>query len=497
MKYPAHLSNWDVVIGLETHVQLMTKTKMFSGIPTKFGERANSQAGFVDLALPGTLPKPNKKAIDFAIQFGCAVQGNIARVTSFARKNYFYPDLPKGYQISQFDSPIVVGGQISVNFFENGKEFTSNIALTRAHLEEDAGKSVHEKFLGSSHIDLNRAGIPLLEIVTEPKIKSAAEAVAYARALHTLVVWMGISDGNMQEGSFRCDVNISVKRKDDELLGTRVEVKNLNSFRFLEEAIYFEVDRQISLLEVGGRVIQETRLFDPETGETRVMRSKENANDYRYFPDPDLFPIKISDEYIASVRQDMPELPDVFQERLRLKYGLGKNDTHFLLNNRYIALFYENIVNALPHPVDSFSAKVALNWLGGDLVSYLKKDNLCITKSPVTPAQMAYLIAKILNQTISNKAAKEVFSELWKTHSQDIDEVDKIILEKKLIQVSDKQILQSIVEQVLNENLKLVDEYKLGKSKALNALVGKAMKMSQGSANPLQINELMKEKLMN
>lgn len=495
MSHSVCLSDWEVVIGLETHVQLMTQTKMFSAISSKFGSEPNSQAGFVDLALPGTLPKPNKKAIELAIKFGLAVQGNIAEKTTFARKNYFYPDLPKGYQISQFDAPIVEGGSISVDFKENGKDFTTDVILTRAHLEEDAGKSIHQGFLGNSGVDLNRAGIPLLEIVTEPKIKSVAQAVAYARTLHELVVWLGISDGNMQEGSFRCDVNVSVKRKTTDKLGTRVEVKNLNSFRFLEDAVNFEISRQISILERGDNVIQETRLFDAEAQETRSMRSKENAHDYRYFPDPDLFPIEISEEWIDLIKKDMPELPNILRKRLIMQYGLNESDVRLLTVNRATVLFYENILKGFSILPDNLAAKAALNWLCGEFVAYLKRDNLSILDARITPSQLAYLIEKILNRTISNKSAKEVFSKLWQNGSTDLKDIDKIIAENGLLQLSDKNILQSIIQRVLEDNVKLVDEYNLGKSKALNALVGKVMKLSEGSANPAQVNELIREKL--
>lgn len=495
MNHSVDLSDWEVVIGLETHVQLMTKTKMFSSIPTTFGQKPNSQAGFIDLALPGTLPKPNKKAIEMAIKFGLAVKGEIAKKTIFARKNYFYPDLPKGYQISQLEHPIVQGGHLIVNFYEHEMECQKVIPLIRAHLEEDAGKSIHDRSSKYSDIDLNRAGIPLLEVVTEPEIKSATQAVAYARALHALVVWLGISDGNMQEGSFRFDVNISVKRKDSQQLGTRVEVKNLNSFRFLEEVIFYETYRQVDLLTHEKIVAQETRLFDPAIGQTRAMRSKENAYDYRYFPDPDLFPIKISNEYISFVKKDMPELPDIMYQRLMQTYGLNEHEASFLITDRSMALFYESILDAMPQPLNSLVAKIAFNWLSGEFIAHLKKSNFTIEKAPITPLQMAFLLDKILNATISNQAAKEVFSVLWNSPVDDILAIDKIITEKGLLQVSNDNLLIMMVETVLNANSKLVFEYKSGKLKALNALIGKAMQLSKGQANPTRLSQLLKKKL--
>ena len=411
--------NWEVVIGLETHTQLATASKIFSGASTAFGAEPNRQASPVDLALPGVLPVMNRAAVDCAIKLGLAVGATIAPRSVFARKNYFYPDLPKGYQISQYETPVVSGGGLTIVWKADDKPDTpvqeKYIHLTRAHLEEDAGKSLHEDFRGASGIDLNRAGTPLLEIVTEPDMRSAREAVAYARALHGLVMWLGICDGNMQEGSFRCDANVSVRPLGQKEYGTRCEIKNLNSFRFLERAIDFEVRRQIELIEDGGRVVQETRLFDPEKDETRSMRSKEDAHDYRYFPDPDLPPLVISDEWIAAIRAKLPELPAQMRERLVARYGLSSYDAVTLTASRELATWFEAVVTAMAAPAEGTeaAAKLAANWIMADLSAALNRETRTIQDSPVSPVQLARLLSRVADGTISGKIAKDVFSEMW------------------------------------------------------------------------------------
>ena len=483
---------WEVVIGLETHAQLRTVSKIFSGASTEFGAEANRQACAVDLALPGVLPVLNKEAVAHAIRFGLAVGSTIAPFSVFARKNYFYPDLPKGYQISQFEIPVVQGGKLDIQV--DGVVKTVN--LTRAHLEEDAGKSLHEDFRGphgesSSGIDLNRAGTPLLEIVTEPDMRSAAEAVAYAKALHTLVVWLGVCDGNMQEGSFRCDANVSVRPEGQAEFGTRCEIKNLNSFRFLEEAIQYEVRRQIELIEDGGTVVQETRLYDPDKKETRSMRSKEDANDYRYFPDPDLLPLIISQEWIAKERSEMTELPAEKAERWQSKFGLSAYDCQVLTQERATADFYEALVAELGKD----NAKAAANLMAGDFASALNRDGLSATESPLTAKQIAKLILRVSDGTISNKIAKEIFMAMWDERATDLDAVDRIIESKGLKQISDTGALEAIIDQVLAANQKSVEEFRSGKEKAFNALIGQIMKATQGKANPQQVNKLLTEKL--
>ncbi|QWD79727.1 Asp-tRNA(Asn)/Glu-tRNA(Gln) amidotransferase subunit GatB [Polynucleobacter sp. MWH-Spelu-300-X4] len=483
---------WEVVIGLETHAQLRTVSKIFSGASTEFGAEANRQACAVDLALPGVLPVLNKEAVAHAIRFGLAVGSTIAPFSVFARKNYFYPDLPKGYQISQFEIPVVQGGKLDIQV--DGVVKTVN--LTRAHLEEDAGKSLHEDFRGphgesSSGIDLNRAGTPLLEIVTEPDMHSAAEAVAYAKALHTLVVWLGVCDGNMQEGSFRCDANVSVRPEGQAEFGTRCEIKNLNSFRFLEEAIQYEVRRQIELIEDGGTVVQETRLYDPDKKETRSMRSKEDANDYRYFPDPDLLPLIISEEWIAKERSEMTELPAEKAERWQSEFGLSAYDCQVLTQERATADFYEALVAELGKD----NAKAAANLMAGDFASALNRDGLSATESPLTAKQIAKLILRVSDGTISNKIAKEIFMAMWDERATDLDAVDRIIESKGLKQISDTGALEAIIDQVLAANQKSVEEFRSGKEKAFNALIGQIMKATQGKANPQQVNKLLTEKL--
>ncbi|GAB2865846.1 Asp-tRNA(Asn)/Glu-tRNA(Gln) amidotransferase subunit GatB [Pseudoduganella ginsengisoli] len=482
---------WEVVIGIENHVQLTTESKIFSGSPTAFGAEANTQASPVDLALPGVLPVMNKKAVDRAIRFGLAVGAKIAPQSIFARKNYFYPDLPKGYQISQFEDPVVQGGSLTFGYEKDGKFVTKTVNLTRAHLEEDAGKSLHEDYHGMSGIDLNRAGTPLLEIVSEPEMSSAAEAVAYCKALHGLVMWLGICDGNMQEGSFRCDINVSVRPKGQKEFGTRCEIKNLNSFRFIEEAVNIEVRRQIELIEDGGQVVQATRLYDPDKKETRQMRSKEDAQDYRYFPDPDLPPLMISEQWIADVKADMPELPAVMRERFVNEYGLPEYDSLILTASKGMALYFEAVVAK----AGKENAKAAANWLMGDVSSTLNRENAEISASPVKPAQLANMLKRIVDGTISNKIAKEIFADMWAENSDDENLVDVIIDKKGLKQISDTGALEAIVVEVLANNAKSVEQYRAGKEAAINALIGQAMKASKGKANPAQLTELLKKKL--
>ena len=477
---------WEVVIGLETHVQLSTQSKMFSAASTAFGAAPNTQACAVDLALPGVLPVANRAAVEKAIRLGLALGANIAPRSVFARKNYFYPDLPKGYQISQYEIPVIEGGV--VRFLFDGQPHA--VPLTRAHLEEDAGKSLHEAGLfdragnPASGIDLNRAGTPLLEIVTEPVMRSAREAAQYARALHALVVWLDICDGNLQEGSFRCDANVSVRRA-GEPLGTRCEIKNLNSFRFLEKAIEFEARRQIELIEDGGEVVQETRLFDPDKGETRTMRTKEDAHDYRYFPDPDLPPLVISAEWIEQVRADMPELPAQMAERFVRDHGLSSEAAAQMTQSRAHAAYFEDCLAA------GAPAKAAANWIMGELAAALNRAEMDIAQSPVRPAQLAALIGRIDDGTLSSKTAKEVFAALWA--GEHGGEVARIIDARGLAQVSDTAALQAAVDAVLAANPKNVEEFRAGKDKALNALVGQVMKATGGRANPQQVGELLRK----
>ena len=489
------MMEWEVVIGLETHTQLQTHSKIFSGASTRFGAEPNTQACAVDLALPGVLPVLNRQAVEHAIRFGLAVGAKIAPVSIFARKNYFYPDLPKGYQISQMELPVVVGGHLEILVGDEVKV----VELTRAHMEEDAGKSVHEEgFIGphgesSSGIDLNRAGTPLLEIVTEPVMRSAAEAVAYAKALHTLVVWLGVCDGNMQEGSFRCDANVSVRPKGQAEFGTRCEIKNLNSFRFLEEAIQYEVRRQIELIEDGGTVVQETRLYDPDRGETRSMRSKEDANDYRYFPDPDLLPVVIDDAWIAEVRNQMPTLPAQLRQQWQADYGLSAYDVQLLTQDRDIAKVFEELLGIVGKPL----AKAAANLIAGELASSLNRSGIAMANAPLKASHLAPLLTRVADGTISNKIAKDIFAILWEEAVTDkaISTVDQVIDAKGLKQISDSGAIEAIIDQVLAANQKSVEEFHSGKEKAFNALVGQIMKASQGKANPGQVNELLRKKL--
>jgi aspartyl-tRNA(Asn)/glutamyl-tRNA(Gln) amidotransferase subunit B len=482
---------WEVVIGLETHTQLTTASKIFSGAPIAFGAAPNTQACPVDLALPGVLPVLNRGAVERAIQFGLAIGATITPISVFARKNYFYPDLPKGYQISQFEIPVVQGGSLSFVVEKDGKAEMKTVNLTRAHLEEDAGKSLHEDYHGMTGIDLNRAGTPLLEIVTEPEMRSAAEAVAYAKALHSLVMWLGICDGNMQEGSFRCDANVSVRPVGQKEFGTRCEIKNLNSFRFLEEAINYEVRRQIELIEDGGTVVQETRLYDPDKKETRSMRSKEDAMDYRYFPDPDLPPLVIAQEWIARVKASLPELPGAMRERFVSDYQLSEYDAMVLTQSKAMAAYFEAVVIA----AGKEQAKTAANWMMGDVASTLNRESIDIGESPVSAAQLALLLKRIADGTISNKIAKEVFTGMWAAKSSSAALADEIIESKGLKQISDTGALEKIVDDVLAANAKSVEEYRAGKEQAFNALIGQAMKATQGKANPAQLTELLKQKL--
>ncbi|MFN3564526.1 MAG: Asp-tRNA(Asn)/Glu-tRNA(Gln) amidotransferase subunit GatB [Burkholderiaceae bacterium] len=481
------MTKWEAVIGLETHAQLSTRSKIFSGASTAFGAAPNTQACAIDLALPGVLPVLNRGAVERAIRFGLAVGATIAERSIFARKNYFYPDLPKGYQISQYEIPIVQGGALSfVVTPKQGEPYPKTVRLTRAHLEEDAGKSLHEDYHGMSGIDLNRAGTPLLEIVSEPDLRSSAEAVAYARALHTLVVWLGICDGNMQEGSFRCDANVSVRRAGETKLGTRCEIKNLNSFKFLQAAIDFEVRRQIELIEDGGTVVQETRLYDPERDETRSMRSKEEAMDYRYFPDPDLLPLEVSREWVDAVARDMPELPAAMRERFVRDYGLPEYDAQTLTASKPLAAYFEAVAKAVA------DKKAASNWVMGEVSAALNEAGIAIDDAPVSAAQLAALINRVLDGTINNKTAKDVFAALWRGEGASADE---IIEARGLRQISDAGALEKVIDEVLAANAKSVEEFRAGKDKAFNALVGQCMRATKGKANPQQVNEILRRKL--
>ncbi len=480
---------WEIVIGLETHAQLNTHSKIFSGAATAYGAAPNSQACAVDIALPGVLPVFNRAAAEKAVKFGLAIGARINRRSVFERKNYFYPDLPKGYQTTQLELPIVAEGgtlQIQVTPSGSGQAYEKTIRITRAHLEEDAGKSLHEDFHGMTGIDLNRAGTPLVEIVTEPDLRSSAEAVAYARKLHSLVRWIGICDGNMQEGSFRCDANVSVRPMGTETLGTRCEIKNLNSFKFMEKAIDYEVRRQIEILEDGGRIVQETRLYDPDRDETRSMRSKEEANDYRYFPDPDLLPLVVDEAFLDQARSTLPELPQAMRERFMSDFGLPAYDAGILTTSRELAAYFEDTVNAL-----GGEAKLSTNWIMGDLSAQLNKEGLEITSSPIAAGQLAGLLKRIVDGTISGKIAKEVFAAMWAGEG----DADAIIEAKGLKQVSDSGAIEKIVDEIIAANPAQVAEYRSGKEKVFGFFVGLAMKASRGKANPAQLNEILKNKL--
>ncbi|MDR9436273.1 MAG: Asp-tRNA(Asn)/Glu-tRNA(Gln) amidotransferase subunit GatB [Thiohalophilus sp.] len=473
---------WETVIGLEIHTQLATQSKIFSGAPTAYGAPPNSQACAVDLGLPGVLPVLNKEVVNMAIKFGLSIEAQIAPRSIFARKNYFYPDLPKGYQISQYELPIVEHGQVAIRL-EDGSEKT--IGVTRAHLEEDAGKSLHEDYHGMTGIDLNRAGTPLLEIVSEPDMRSAEEAVAYMKKIHALVRYLGISDGNMQEGSFRCDANVSVRPRGQEEFGTRSELKNINSFRFVERAINFEVERQIDLLEAGGEIVQETRLYDADKDETRSMRSKEEAMDYRYFPDPDLLPVEITPEHIEMIRADMPELPEAKKDRFISDYGLKVEDAAILTASRELADYYESVVSACGE------AKLSANWVIGELSGYLNREDMSITDSPISAEMLAGVIKRIKDNTISGKIAKDVFDAMWNGQG----DADAIIEKKGLKQITDTGELEAIVEKVIADNPEQVEQYRAGKEKVLGFFVGQCMKATGGKGNPAQLNQMLKDKL--
>jgi len=475
--------DWETVIGLEIHAQLATRSKIFSGSSTAYGAAPNVQANLVDLGYPGVLPVLNGEALRMAIRFGLAIGARIARRSVFARKNYFYPDLPKGYQISQYERPVIERGTLDIVLEDGGHKA---IGVTRAHLEEDAGKSLHEDFHGLSGIDLNRAGTPLLEIVSEPDLRSAKEAVAYMKKVHTLVRYLEICDGNMQEGSFRCDANVSVRPRGQQKFGTRAEIKNLNSFRFVERAINFEIERQIDLLEGGGTVVQETRLYDPDRGETRSMRSKEEANDYRYFPDPDLLPVAIDEALIESVQASLPELPDAKAERFRKEYELSDYDAGVLTASREMADYYEAVVQRL-----GGQPKLAANWVMGELSGALNRDGLEIGSSRVDAARLAGLLGRIADETISGKIAKDVFEAMW----SEARDADAVIDARGLRQITDTGAIEKVIDEVMARNPKQLADFRSGKDKLFGFFVGQVMKETQGKANPAQVNELLKRKL--
>ena len=477
-------NHWEVVIGLEIHAQLAAQSKIFSGASTAFGGEPNTQACLVDLGYPGTLPVLNEKAIEMAVRFGLAVDADITSRSIFARKNYFYPDLPKGYQISQLDLPIVKGGKMSI-LDDSGNE--KIIGITRAHLEEDAGKSIHDEFENASGIDLNRAGTPLLEIVSEPDISSAKEAVAYMKKIHSIVRYLGISDGNMQEGSFRCDANVSVKPFSKKELGTRTELKNLNSFKFVEKAIQHEIIRQIEIIEDGGEIVQETRLYDSDLDETRSMRSKEEANDYRYFPDPDLLPVTIDEEYINEIRVSLPELPSAKKDRFVESYKLKSADAEVLTSSKKLADFYEEVNKGT-----DIDPQSTANWIIGDFMAALNKADLEIEESKISASDLASLLNKIADQTISGKIAKEVFESMWKGEGS----AEEIIEKKGLVQITDDSEIENIVNQVIENNPSQVKEYLGGKSQLLGYFVGQIMKETKGKANPQKVNEILRRKLV-
>lgn len=474
---------WEVVIGLEIHAQLATKSKIFSAAATQFGAEPNTQACAIDLGMPGVLPVLNKEAVEMAIKFGLGANAEISRKSVFARKNYFYPDLPKGYQISQFELPVVGKGYIDIQLDEQNSK---RINITRAHLEEDAGKSLHEDFHGLTGIDLNRAGTPLLEIVSEPEMRSAKEAVAYLKTIHSLVRYLGICDGNMQEGSFRCDANVSVRPKGESKLGTRTELKNINSFRFVERAINYEIERQINVIEGGGKIIQETRSYDPNKNETRALRSKEEANDYRYFPDPDLLPLVITEELIEQIRTELPELPQQKRQRFIDQFGLSAYDASILVSSQDMATFYEDVVKESGN-----QPKLAANWIISELLGALNKAGLDIYESPIHSAQLGKLIARIADDTISGKIAKTIFEALWNKEG----DVDSIIEARGLKQVSDSGAIEKLIDEIIAANPQQLADYRAGKDKLFGYFVGQAMKASGGKMNPAQLNELLKKKL--
>jgi aspartyl-tRNA(Asn)/glutamyl-tRNA(Gln) amidotransferase subunit B len=480
---PLWHNRWEVVIGLEIHTQLATRSKIFSGSSTAFGAAPNTQANIVDLGMPGVLPVLNREAVTMAVRFGKAIDAEIGRRSVFARKNYFYPDLPKGYQISQFELPIVGKGYVEI-VMDDGAVKT--VGVTRAHLEEDAGKSLHEDYHGMSGIDLNRTGTPLLEIVSEPDMRSPQEAVAYARKIHQIVRYIGISDGNMQEGSFRVDANVSIRPQGQQEFGTRAELKNINSFRFLEKAIQFEIERQIDVVEAGGRVVQETRLYDPERDETRSMRSKEEANDYRYFPDPDLLPVELDEDFIATVAADLPELPDARRHRFGEQFGLSDYDADILTASRATADYFEQAAGSCD------DAKLAANWVMGELSAALNRENLDIADSPVSAAMLGGMLARIKDNTISGKIAKQVFEAMW----QGDGDADQVIEAKGLKQITDSGAIEKIVDEVIAANPGQAEQLRAGKDKLLGFFVGQVMKLSKGKANPQQVNALLRKKLL-
>ena len=473
---------WEAVVGLEIHAQLATRSKIFSGAPATVGAEPNRQACAVDLGLPGVLPVLNAEALRMAVMFGLATNAEIAPRSVFARKNYFYPDLPKGYQISQYELPIVERGAVEIALDDGS---TKRIGITRAHLEEDAGKSVHDAFPGETGVDLNRAGVPLLEIVSEPDMRSAGEAMAYMRTIHSLVRYLRICDGNMEEGSFRCDANVSVRRAGDTALGTRTEIKNLNSFRFVGRAITYEIERQIETLENEGMIVQETRLYDAAADETRAMRGKEEANDYRYFPDPDLLPVELGPEYVERIRAELPELPDAKMQRFRSAYALGESDVRRLTASRDVADYYESVANASRQP------KLAANWITVDLAAALHRDGIEITHSPIGPEELATLIVRITDGTLSGKMAKEVFESVWRREG----DPDTVIAKRGLAQISDTAAIEGFVDQVIAAHPAQVEQFRAGKEKVFGFLVGQVMKMTGGQANPKQVNQVLRHKL--
>ncbi|WP_114418506.1 Asp-tRNA(Asn)/Glu-tRNA(Gln) amidotransferase subunit GatB [Marinospirillum perlucidum] len=478
---------WEAVIGLEVHVQLATESKIFSGASTRFGAEPNSQACVIDLGMPGVLPVLNEKAVEMAVMFGLAVNSEIPQRSTFERKNYFYPDLPKGYQTSQMEEPIVGPGYLDIPV---GESESKRIRIHHAHLEEDAGKSLHEDFHGMTGVDLNRAGTPLLEIVSEPDMNSAKEAVAYLRGIHSIVTYLGISDGNMAEGSLRCDANVSVRPKGQEKLGTRCEIKNVNSFRFVEKAINHEIERQIELIEDGGRVVQETRLYDPDEDETRSMRTKEEANDYRYFPCPDLLPVELDEAYIQHLKEGLPELPEQKRERFTSQLGLSEYDAQVLSASRPLADYFDRVAEL------SGDAKLAANWVTGEFSAQLNRENLDIAQAPLAPEQLAGLLKRLLDETINGKAAKQVFAALWAGEGHTADD---IIEAKGLKQVTDTGAIEAIIDEVLANNQPQVDQYKAAepdkRGKMIGFFVGQVMKASKGTANPQAVNQLLKDKL--
>ncbi len=478
---------WEAVIGLEVHCQLQTRSKIFSGASTEYGAEPNTQADAVTLGLPGVLPVLNRDAVQMAVRFGLAVNAQIAERCVFARKHYFYPDLPKGYQISQYELPIVSGGHLDVEFKgADGQLVQKRVGITRAHMEEDAGKSIHDAIDNASGIDLNRAGTPLIEIVSEPDIRSAAEAVAYLKKLHQIVVYIGICDGNMQEGSFRCDANVSVRRRGTEKLGTRTETKNVNSFRFVEKAIEFEIERQIEVLESGGTVVQETRLFNPDTGQTRTMRTKEDANDYRYFPDPDLLPVLLDPSALEAIRESMPELPEARAVRFEKDYGLSRYDAQVLTDQRALADFYEAVVDQ-----SQADPKLCANWVTGELLGALNKADQDIEQSPVDAEQLAGLLRRIADKTISGKIAKDVFEAMFAGEGT----ADAIIKSKGLVQITDDDAIVAVIDEIIAKNPKQLEQYRSGKDKLFGFFVGQVMKATQGKASPEVVNRLLKAKL--